>query len=81
MILIPGINDSEDEIVGRLKFIKSLSSTIKVDILKYHKLGAGKYASLGMIEMMEGTPECSDELAEYAAEYAESMGIPVTIGG
>jgi len=81
LILIPGVNDSEDEIVGRLKFAKSLGSSVKVDLLKYHKLGAGKYASLGMIEMMEGTPECTDELAAHAAELARSMGLTVTVGG
>jgi len=81
LILIPGVNDSEDEISGRLKLVKSLGKHVKVDILKYHKLGAGKYASLGMIEMMEGTPECSDELADNAAHMARSMGIQVTIGG
>jgi len=81
MILIPGVNDSEDEIVERLKFIKNLGSHIKVDLIKYHKLGAGKYASLGMIEMMEGTPECSDDLAEYAANLARNMGIAVKIDG
>ena len=81
MILIPGVNDSEDEIVGRLKFIKNLGSHVKVDLLKYHKLGAGKYASLGMIEMMEGTPQCPDDLVEYAANLARNMGLAVTIDG
>jgi len=81
MILIPGVNDSEDEVVGRLKFIKKLGNHVKVDLIKYHKLGAGKYASLGMIEMMEGTPECPDELADHAAYLARDMGIGVTIGG
>jgi len=81
MILIPGVNDSEDEITGRLKFAKSLGRSVKVDILKYHKLGAGKYASLGMIEMMEGTPECPDELADHAVNIARNMGLAVTVGG
>ena len=81
MILVPGVNDSEDEIIGRLKLVKSLGSHVKVDIIKYHKLGTGKYASLGMIEMMEGTPVCTDELAEYAANIARDMGLEVTIGG
>ena len=81
MILIPGVNDSEDEIVGRLKFVKSLGNHVKVELIKYHKLGAGKYASLGMIEMMEGTPECSDDLAEHAANYARNMGLAVSING
>ena len=81
MILIPGVNDSEDEISGRLMFAKNLGSSVSVDILKYHKLGTGKYASLGMIEMMEGTPACSDELADHAADLARNMGIKVTVGG
>jgi len=81
MILIPGVNDSEDEITGRLKFIKKLGNHVKVDLIKYHKLGGGKYASLGMIEMMEGTPECPDEIADRAANIAQNMGIAVTVGG
>jgi len=81
LILVPGVNDSDDEITGRLKFAKSLGNSIKVDILKYHKLGAGKYASLGMIEMMEGTPECSDELAEHAVTLAKNLDLEVTVGG
>jgi len=81
MVLVPGVNDSQDEISGRLQFAKNLGSSVKVDILKYHKLGAGKYASLGMIEMMDGTPECSDELAEHAVALARSMGLEVTVGG
>ncbi|MDR2571377.1 MAG: radical SAM protein, partial [Oscillospiraceae bacterium] len=81
MIMVPGVNDTEDEIIGRLKFVKNLGSSVKVDILKYHKLGAGKYASLGMIEMMEGTPECPDELVDHVAHIARDMGIAITIGG
>ena len=81
MILVPGVNDSDNEIIGRLKFIKNLGSHVKVDLIKYHKLGDGKYASLGMIEMMEGTPVCPDELADRAADLARNMGLAVTIDG
>jgi len=81
MILIPGINDSDDEIVGRLKFIKNLGRYVKVDLLKYKKLSAGKFASLGMIEMMDGTDECSEDIAEHAANLARNMGLAVRICG
>jgi len=81
MVLVPDVNDSEDEIVARLKFVKSLGSHVKLDLLKHHKLGTGKYSSLGLIDLMKDTPECSDELAEYAANLAKNMDIPVTIGG
>jgi len=77
MILIPGVNDSDDEITGRLKFVKNLGKNVKVDIIKYKKLDTQKYASLAMIEMMEGTQECSDMLADHAVNLANNMGIEV----
>ena len=81
MIMVPGVNDGENEIRGRLSFAKSLGSLVQLDILKYHKLGAGKYASLGMIELMDGTAECSDELAVRVLDLAQKMGINATIDG
>jgi len=81
MLLVPGVNDSEDEIVGRLKFVKNLGKHVKVELIKYRKLEEGKYASLSMIEMMEGTPECTDDLAEHAANHARNMGLAVSING
>jgi len=81
MILIPGVNDSEDEIVGRLKFVKKLGNHVKVELIKYHKFNAGKYVSLAMIEMMEGTPECPDETADRAANHARNMGLAVSVTG
>ena len=77
IILIPGINDSEDEISGRLKFVKSLGKNAKVEIVKYSKPDVKKFTSLSMIEMMEGTPECSDTLADYAINMAHMIGIEV----
>ena len=79
MILVPGVNDSDDEIIGRLKFVKSLGNHVKVDLVKYRKLDREKYASLATLEMMEGTPECPDDTAEFAQNYARNIGIGVTI--
>jgi len=81
MILIPGVNDSESEIVGRLNFVKNLGSKVKLDLLKHHKLGAGKYAGLGLVDPMEQIPACSNDVAEYAENLARNMNIAVTIGG
>ncbi|MCL2078276.1 MAG: radical SAM protein [Oscillospiraceae bacterium] len=77
MILIPGINDSEDEITGRVKFVKTLGKHVKLEIIKYQKLDPAKYAEIGMIEMMEGTDECSDATADLAAHSARQLGIEV----
>jgi pyruvate formate lyase activating enzyme len=79
MILVPGVNDSFTEISGRLAFVKSLGGLVRLDIIKYKKLEAGKYASLDMIELMGGTDECSDEFAERVLEMARSIGLNATI--
>ena len=49
MVLVPDWNDDLDDIKKRFEFIKSLGPAVKrVDVLKYHTLGEGKYYSLGM---------------------------------
>lgn len=48
--LIPGYNNSEENILQTGRFVKSLMTPlndIKIEILLYHNLGAGKYESLG----------------------------------
>jgi len=77
MIIIPGVNDSDDEITGRLKFVKSLGKKAKVEIVKYKKYDTQKYASLAMLEMMEGTKDCPDMLADQVRNIAQNMGIEV----
>jgi len=75
MILVPGINDSEDEIKGRLRLIRNMGGKVKAEMVKYRKLDVDKYAALNMIEMMEGTPPCTDELVEYAESLAKSLKV------
>jgi len=81
LIIVPGVNDGEGEIDARLAFARGLGGVVRVDIIKYHRLGAGKYACLGLSDPMESTPECPDAAAERAAKKAADMGLAVTIGG
>ncbi len=46
-VLIPGINDSEDDLKELGKFIASLSNVEKLEILPFHQLGEYKWKSLG----------------------------------
>jgi pyruvate formate lyase activating enzyme len=80
MILVPTINDNEEEIENKLLFIRSLG-VARLDILKYHRLGAGKYLRLGKQEPMCDTPECTDEFADFVKQKALSFGLTARIGG
>jgi pyruvate formate lyase activating enzyme len=81
MILVPGVNDTDEEINSRLAFIRSLGSAVlRLDIIKYHRLAAGKYLRLGLPLPMEDTPECTDETAYQVVQKAIDMGIEANIG-
>jgi len=80
LIIVPGVNDSDEDIEGRLEFARSLG-ILQVDLLGYHRLGAGKYAALGLQDPMASTPECPCETLRRAAKKAANMGLAAFIGG
>jgi len=50
--VIPGVNDTEKEIGRIADFIADLANLQYYELLPYHPLGLGKYASLGMASPM-----------------------------
>lgn len=47
-VLVPGITDDEEDLKELSKFIKSLNTVKKVEILKYHDLGKFKWENLNL---------------------------------
>ncbi len=81
LVLIPGLNDSDAEIKGRMQIVSELATVQQVDLLPYHRYGIGKYARLGLDYPLLDLPEYSEErLAEIEA-LVRSYGIKTTIGG
>jgi pyruvate formate lyase activating enzyme len=79
--LLPGINDTMEEITEILTFIENLETVKQVDILPYHKLGVGKYIMLGK-EYRLGTLEPPErEHLEKLRGLIEANGFKVAIGG
>ena len=80
MVLVPDWNDDLDDIKKRFEFIKSLGPAVKrVDVLKYHTLGEGKYYSLGMEYPIAPGTVCSDEFIDKVSEIADMVGVPINI--
>jgi len=83
--VIPGFNDDETSMRGILEFAAGLprprSGQRRVDLLPYHDLAAGKYASLGRTYAYPpGLRVESGHLSRYA-ELGRSLGLDITIGG
>ncbi len=54
--LIPGINDSTNDIAAIKEFVKGLENVGNFEFLSYHSLGEGKYNSLGMEFKLKNLP-------------------------
>lgn len=53
-VLVPGYSDDKEDWIKLRKFIESLSSVEKVEILPYHTMGVNKYKMLGLDYPLEG---------------------------
>lgn len=81
LVLIPGLNDSPDELRARMRLVSELKSVQQVDLLPYHRYGAGKYARLGLDYPLADLPEYTDEQMGVLVKSVESFGIKTTLGG
>ena len=52
-VLIPGLTDSDEDLMTLKDFINSLKTVQKVEILPYHNAGKIKWESLGFDYMLE----------------------------
>lgn len=68
-VVVPGLNDSEEEAEELGRFVGRLNNIKAVELLPYHTMGTGKYKSLGKAYPLEGTPEMEKEKLKplYAA--------------
>ncbi len=75
--VIPGVNNTEEEIRAIGRFIAALSRVKAWELIPYHKLGEVKYDSLGLNDPMENTerlePQEFEELRNIAKEYVATQ--------
>lgn len=54
-VIVPGINLDKDYLIRTKKFIDSLKTVKKIEILPYHTLGINKYSKLGLEYKLKDT--------------------------
>ena len=47
-VLVPGLTDAEENVAGIADFAAGLDTVQRVEVLPFHRLGAHKYAELGL---------------------------------
>jgi len=74
-VLVPGFTDDPGEVDRVAAFTGALGNVERVDVLPFHKLGAPKYAQLGIPFPLAGTPTPSAQLVREVRErFAARMG-------
>lgn len=79
--VIPGFNDTEEEISDIAEFAASLDGVNEIHLLPYHRLGVDKYANLGRDYTLKEILPPSDEKMKLLKRAAESKGLHCQIGG
>jgi len=80
--VIPGFNDSVDNISESAKFVKSLGNHVaRLELLPYHLFGIHRYAELERGYALSSIPPLSDEQMANLRDRARTAGIAVEIGG
>jgi len=79
--LIPGYNDSEENIIKTASFARNLPGVEELDILLYHRLGEPKYARLGREYALKGVMSLPSERVDIIRAIVESFGLRVRIVG
>lgn len=78
MPLIPGVNDTDENIIGISKFLTSINLP-KIELMPYHKYGSAKYRSLDMDYPMGDLASPDKETIRRVQELYIANGVDCTV--
>ena len=80
--VVPGCNDSDDNILATARFATELGENLKrIELLPYHKFGTQTYGRIGREYKIEDVEPPSDGHMKRLQEIVESCGVIAQIGG
>ena len=79
--LIPGANDSEENIRATAAFAADLPNLEALDILPYHRLGESKWGELNQKYFLHGVKPHTHEQVSAMFDIVREYDIEVTVGG
>jgi pyruvate formate lyase activating enzyme len=75
--LIPGMNDSEENLTASFQLAKSLKYVSGVSLLAYHALGRSKYARIGRKVESADLQQPDHNYLKIKSEWAAQFGVPI----
>lgn len=80
--VIPGFNDTGEEILAIARYANSLPGVSQIHILPYHKYGEGKYEGLGRPYLLKDIPMLPEgKMERLKALVEENTALSCQIGG
>ncbi|CEO14177.1 pyruvate formate-lyase activating enzyme [[Clostridium] sordellii] len=76
-VLVPGVTDDRENLELMGKFISTLNTVDRVEILPYHTLGVHKWENMGFEYELKGVPDATKEDVQKAAEVLGEFGVNV----
>lgn len=79
--IIPGINDSEEQLLALSAFLRELGEVEQINLLPYHALARDKYRRLQLPYPLAHTPEPADDRLKEIAALLSPYCQHIRIGG
>lgn len=79
--VIPGINDSSEDVNNMANYVGSLRGVKKISLLPFHAIAGDKYRRLNIENRMVGVEEPTSGRMESIKKVFENKGLEVEIGG
>ena len=76
-VIVPGLTDTEEQLMALCRFIGSLKTLEKLELLPYHDMGRVKYEALGIPYPLDGTPTATKADIERAYEIIKAAGAKI----
>ncbi|HEU5111401.1 MAG TPA: pyruvate formate-lyase-activating protein [Micromonosporaceae bacterium] len=74
-VLVPGLTDEVSNVDAVARHAAALGTVDRVDVLPFHRLGAAKYAALGLRFPLAGTAPPTPELLERVRDQFRAHGL------
>ncbi|WP_149202959.1 pyruvate formate-lyase-activating protein [Actinotalea subterranea] len=76
-VLVPGLTDAPENVEAVARYVASLSTVTRVEVLPFHQMGRDKWESLGMRYELDDVSAPEPELVERVRDQFRSHGLKV----